>query len=239
MDLRARQTLPILLALALGACDMIKTPPSGPPGSVPPPVVAGPGRYSATRAPAEVEELRAAPPPETPEVADGQSPEGDERVLRAKSFVRIAEGSYAGSGEKAREWLVSKGREAGADRVQIYVETNDGAGPALRAAYYVKFKLPFGAPFRDLHDGERDAVGATGVCLDKIIGNSPADQASLRSGDIVLKFNGEAVRDRAHFQQLLRAHTGKHVTLTVSRDGAVLSRLVRMGVLATEGDSAR
>lgn len=238
MDLRARQTLPILLALALGACAVIKTS-SVPPGTVPPPVSSGPGRYSALRAPDEVAELRATPPPEAPEVADGQSREGDERVLRARGFVRIADGSYAGGGEKAREWLVSKGHDAGADRVQIYVDANEGGSPALHAAYYVKYKLPFGATFRDLHDDERDAVGATGVRLDKIIGNSPADQANLRSGDVVLKFNGEAVRDRAHFQQLLRAHMGKHVTLVVSRDGAVLSRLVRMGMLAADGDGTR
>lgn len=237
MDLRARQILLILVALALGACATVGTAPPVVPGA-PPVVTSGAGRYEPLRTPEVVAELRAAPPKDLPEVSDSQSPEGDERVLGAKGFVRIANGRYAAADEKAREWLVARGREAGADRVLIYADNTD-AGPGLLAAYYVKFKLPFGASFRDLHADEREAVGASGVKLGAVIGNSPAAEANLRNGDIVLKFNGEAVRDRAHFQQLLRAHMGKHVTLVVSRDGAVLTRMVRLGVLATEGDGVK
>jgi len=238
MDLRARQTLVALLALALGACATIGTAPPGTP-EAPPVIASGPGRYEAVRTPEVVAELRAAPPQGTPEVSDSQSPQGDEHVLGATGFVRVADGHYAGKDAKAREWLVARAGEAGADRVLLYAETLEDGGAGLHAVYYVKFKLPFGATFRDLHAEERDAVGATGVRLDTIVGNSPADQASLLKGDIVLKFNGVAVRDRAHFQQLLRAHMGKHVSLIVSRDGALLTRLVRLGVLATDGDGVK
>lgn len=237
MDLRARYLLPALVALALGACATIGTAPPVVPGA-PPVITAGPGRYEPLRQPEVITELRAAPPPALPEVSDSQSPEGDERVLAAKGFVRIANGHYAGADEKARDWLVARGREAGADRVLLYSETVDGA-TGLRAAYYVKFKLPFGASFRDLHADERAAVGGSGVSLGDVIGNSPAAEANLRKGDIVLKLNGEAVRDRVHFQQLLRAHMGKHVTLAISRDGATLTRLVRLGVLASDGDGIK
>ena len=236
MDLRARNFLPALLAIALGACATVGTAPPVVPGA-PPVVTAGAGRYEPLRTPEVVTELRALPPKEAPDVSDSQSPEGDERVLGAKGFVRIANGRYAAADGKAREWLVARGREAGADRVLIYADNSDGS-PGLRAAYYVKFKLPFGASFRDLHADEREAVG-DGVSLGEVIGNSPAAQANLLKGDIVVKFNGEAIRDRAHFQKLLRANMGKRVTLTVSRAGAVLTRTLRLGVLATDGDGIK
>jgi S1-C subfamily serine protease len=109
----------------------------------------------------------------------------------------------------------------------------------LHAVYYVRFKLPFGASFRDLRAEERDALGASGVRIGKVIGNSPAAEANLRDGDVVLKFNGDVVRDRADFEQRLRAHMGKRVTLVISRDGTLVSRLLRLGVLASELDSRK
>jgi membrane-associated protease RseP (regulator of RpoE activity) len=236
MDLRARHTLPALLALALGACATTGTAPPVVPGA-PPVVTSGAGRYEPLRQPEVVTELRAAPAKDTPEVSDSQSPEGDERVLGGKGFVRIANGRYAAADEKAREWLVARGREAGADRVLIYPDNADGSA-GLRAAYYVRFKLPFGASFRDLHADEREAVGG-GVSLGEVIGNSPAAEALLLKGDIVVKFNGEAIRDRAHFQKLLRANMGKRVPLVISRGGTTLTRTVRLGVLATDGDGVK
>src|SRR3954466_9124801 len=119
MDLRARQTLVALFALALGACATMGTAPPVVPGA-PPVIVSSAGRYEPLRQPEEVAELRAAPPKAEPEVSDSQSPAGDERVLGAKGFVRIADGHYAGTDEKARDWLVARGREAGADRVLVY-----------------------------------------------------------------------------------------------------------------------
>jgi len=236
MDLRARSFFPVLAALALGACATFGTAPPVVPGA-PPVITSQGGRYEPLRQPEVVTELRAAPPRETPDVSDSQSPEGDERVLAAKGFVRIANGRYAAADEKARDWLVARGREAGADRVLLYAETIDG-GSGLRAAYYVKFKLPFGASFRDLHADEREAAGG-GVSLGDVIGNSPAAEANLLKGDIVVKFNAEPIRDRAHFQKLLRANMGKRVTLTVSRNGATLARTVRLGVLASDGDGVK
>jgi hypothetical protein len=186
-----------------------------------------------------VAELRAAPAPAQPEFADSHSPAGDEHVLAAKGFVHIGDGYYAGIDAEARAWLLQKAREVGADKVLVYerVPSAEGSLPALQAAYFVRFKLPFGATFRDLTAAESDSVGASGVQIGSVIGGSPAAEANLRNGDFVLKFNGEPVRDRAGFQQLLRAHMGKRVTLTISRDGVVTQRLVRLGVLATEAGS--
>jgi hypothetical protein len=183
-----------------------------------------------------VAELRAAPAPTQPEFADSHSPAGDEHVLTAKGFVHVGDGYYAGSDAEAREWLLQKAREVGADKVLVYEQAPNAEGsvPSLQAAYFVRFKLPFGATFRDLTTAENDALGGNGVQIGSVIGGSPAAEANLRSGDFVLKFNGEPVRDRAGFQQLLRTHMGKRVMLTISRDGVLTQRLVRLGVLASE-----
>jgi PDZ domain len=183
-----------------------------------------------------VAELRAAAAPAQPEFTDSHSPEGDEHVLVAKGFVHIGDGYYAGVDADARAWLLQQARDVGADKVLVYelAANTDGSTPSLHAAYFVRFKLPFGATFRDLTAAETDTVGASGVQIGSVIGGSPAAEANLRIGDFILKFNGEPVRDRAGFQQRLRTHMGKRVTLTISRDGVVSQRLVRLGVLASE-----
>lgn len=240
MDLRFRPLACAALTLWLGACAHVAYTPHETP--VEQPVsVAHPGRFEtvAGREPQVVAELRAAPAPSQAEVTDSQSPAGDEHVLAAKGFVHVGDGYYRSNDTAAREWLLERARDVGADKVMLYAGDSTESQAALHAVYYVRFKLPFGASFRDLRAEERNALGAGGVRIGKIIGNSPAAQASLLDDDIVLKFNGEAVRDRADFEQRLRAHMGKHVTLVISRDGTLITRLVRLGVLASELDTRK
>jgi hypothetical protein len=196
------------------------------------------GRFDpiAGRGPNIVAELRAAPAPPQPEFSDGESASGDERVLSAKGFVKIADGYYAGVDAEANAWLRKRGSEAGADRVIFYTVPPDETtrAPSLHAVYYVRFKLPFGASFRDLNEKERNELGSAGVRIGAVIGGSPAAEANLRAGDIVLKIDGVAIAGRADFEKKLRAHVGKRVTLTISRSGVVGTRLVRLGVLAAD-----
>ena len=242
MRLRHYRSFALCLGLvgvvALGGCaHVIYLPRLGMP-SDPAPSASSPGRYEVLFGgdAQAVAELRAAPPPSQPEVAESQSPAGDEHVLTAKGFVHIGDGYYAGIDAEARAWLLRKAHDVGADKVFVYAvaASADASSPSLRAAYYVRFKLPFGAKFRDLTAAEHDTLGASGVQLGTVIGGSPAAEANLRTGDFVLKFNGESVRDRAGFEQQLRVHMGKRVTLTISRDGVPMQRLVRLGLLASE-----
>jgi membrane-associated protease RseP (regulator of RpoE activity) len=225
-------------AFVLGGCAHVVRTPNGTTPSTTAPVPAEPGRYETLpgRGAEIVAELRAAPAPSQAEVSDSQSPDGDDHVLTAKGFVHIGDGYYAGIDEQARAWLVQKGHDVGADKLLIYVVpvSEELPEPSLHAAYYIRFRLPFGASFRDLTADEREALAATGVQIGAVVGGSPAAEANLRSGDFVLKFNGNPIRDRADFQQLLRLHMGKRVTLTISRDGVIMPRLLRLGVLASE-----
>jgi len=242
MDLRTRPApLPLRLALlalaafALGACVPLGTRPTGPSGE-PLPKPGEPGRYQAVHDAATVAELRAAPPPAQAEISDSQSPAGDERVLGAKGLARIGDGYYRGDAERARRWFADTAHAVGADRLLIYPASLD-ATPELHGAFYVQFKLPFGARFRDLHADERDAVGGGGVSIGSVIGNSPASEANLIEGDIVVAFDGVPVRDRKHFEQLLHQHMGKRVKLTLWRNGSLETRprTVRLGILPGGG----
>jgi hypothetical protein len=197
------------------------------------------GRFEpiAGRGPDIVAELRAAPAPAQPGFSEGESASGDEKVLSAKGFVKIADGYYAGVDAEANSWLRKRGIEAGADKVIFYNVPPDETthAPSLHAVYFVRFKLPFGASFRDLNEKERDELGSTGVRIGAVVGGSPAAEANLRDGDVVLKIDGVAIAGRSDFEKKLRAHMGKRVTLTISRNGTVGTRLVRLGVLADAG----
>ena len=240
MDVRLRLAICCAFALALGSCTHVaRTPQTTAPE--PPISAAHPGRYEPVpgRDAQVVAELRATPAPAQAEVSDGQTAAGDDRLLAAKGYVHVGDGYYRSNDARARDWLAERAREVGADKVVLYADDGAEAEAALHAVYYVRFKLPFGASFRDLRADERETLGAGGVRIGKVIGNSPAAEANLRDGDVVLKFNGEALRDRADFEQRLRAHMGKRVTLVISRDGTLVSRLVRLGVLASELDARK
>ncbi len=196
-----------------------------------------PGRFEQVddRGPELIAELRAEPA-KAPEFIESESSTKDEQTLSSKAYVKVADGYYAGIDADAHAWLQKQGRAIGADKVYFYTLGPDAQtkAPSLHAVYYVKFKLPFGASFRDLNATEHEQVGASGVRIGKVIGGSPAADANLRAGDIILKIDSENIAGRASFEKLLRKHMGKRVTLTISRSGNVSTRLVRLGVLASE-----
>jgi membrane-associated protease RseP (regulator of RpoE activity) len=253
----------VVSALMLGGCAWFRrAPEKTEPGMPPPQSVVEPGHYFVTPGHGAelVAELRAVPAPQSPEIADGTGIRSDERKLVAKSFVRIGTGCYPTGDAEARDWVQRMGVRVGAEKALVYVlPADDKAGAKLAAemtaactpekdpvpatlvaTYYVRYKLPFGAQFRNLTADEMQklAVGG-GVQIGSVVGGTPASEANLRTGDFVLKFNGGAVRDRAEFQNLLRANMGKRVTLTISRDGVQVDRMVRLGVLATESHDAK
>lgn len=59
-----------------------------------------------------------------------------------------------------------------------------------------------------------------GVLINAVTPNSPAQQAGLRQGDIILAFNETQVNDYNHLRNLIAStQPGTEVTLTISRDG--------------------
>jgi serine protease Do len=63
--------------------------------------------------------------------------------------------------------------------------------------------------------------GARGVVIESVREGTPASQAGLRSGDIVLEFDGERVRSVQQFTRLVQETTaGRSVNAVVMRDGS-------------------
>lgn len=185
-----------------------------------------------------IAELRAASAPKNPEVYDSKNPAGDEQVLGGQGYLRIGNGYYPASTMEMRSIALRQGQRVGADKVMLYSlsagDSDNGSNTitALTVAYYVHFKPPFGASFRDLNQVEQQVLGVNGgVNIGSVIGGTPAAAANLRNGDAVLTLDGKPIQNKVTFQQMLRANAGKRVTLSICRDGIVMSRSVRIGLL--------
>lgn len=222
------------LALTLTACAITRTSQVGPGASANAPTyVPEAGRDAAT-----VAEMRAAPAPSLPEIIAGRNAGGDRSRLSAQGFVSIGSARYAGEESPVRAAAMDQGRSVGADRVLLYppsaAPSDAAAGVGHEtwlATFYVRFRLLFGATFRDLKAAERATLGADGVQLGSILGDTPAARANLLAGDFVLSVDGRAVSGRVAFQDLLRQNTGRTVTLGLIRNGEPLQRPVRLGAL--------
>ncbi len=189
------------------------------------------------RGPEVIAALRAEPAPVRPAIIEGKNVLGDRRALAAQGFVHVGNSRHAVDDARAEEKAAATAAGLGVERMLVYPQhvAQDGEAPAYLAAFYVRFKLLFGATFRNLTASERDSVGgAGGVQLGSIVGSTPAAEANLMAGDLVLRFNGRPFADRIAFQELLRSEAGKTVTLTIRRNDAAMDRVVRLGALPQE-----
>ena len=85
-----------------------------------------------------------------------------------------------------------------------------------------RFGASIGVSVRDLQNDEasRAMVSGGGVYIEDVRQDSPAARAGIRTGDIVIEFDGERVRSAVHFTRLVRETVaGRAVKVTVARDG--------------------
>lgn len=72
--------------------------------------------------------------------------------------------------------------------------------------------------------------GGNGVLIDSVNEDSPAEDAGLQSGDVILKIDGKAVSSAAGLKAEISKHLpGERVELTVERDGDTLDIRVALG----------
>lgn len=187
---------------------------------------AEPGRDAAT-----IAEMRAAPPPEAASLQIGNSVAGDYGKLTSQGFVRVGTARYSGDEGRIRDEAGREARSVGADRVLLYLPNETSA--YWQAMFYVRFKLPFGATFRDLTNAERSRIGG-GVQIGSVVGGTPAARANLLAGDFVTQVNGRAISGKSAFQDELRANTGRKITLTIVRNGETLQRALRLGSIQSD-----
>ena len=240
MKISSTRFITLLAILALiGGCSTVSTryeQPLDVPESAP--ALTPSTHYEATieRGPDYIAALRAEPAPAQPQVIEGKSERGDQRELASKGFVRIGNGRYAQDDAESAADAIELGRSVGADQIWLYRELDASASGtssrSLLAAYYVRFKLLFGATFRNLTTGEREQLQLDGgVQIGSVVGGTPASQANLMAGDYVIAVEGKTVADRGQFQQMLKNEAGHPVRLKIIRNGKRADRVVRLGAL--------
>jgi membrane-associated protease RseP (regulator of RpoE activity) len=109
-------------------------------------------------------------------------------------------------------------------------EIPDGMMPRLAGAAYL------GVTFAEVDAAQAEQEGLAageGALVATVIDGSPAADAGLRQGDIILEVDGQRVAQTAMLRRLVLAHApGDAVTLLILRDGAEQS------VQATLGEAA-
>lgn len=174
--------------------------------------------------------FRAEPAPQRPDISDGSDLIADKNTLSGRRFVHIGTSYFSVSDLNVNTEIFNRALAVGADKVLVYPASPAADGHGVIAAYFVRFKLAFGATFRDLTARERNANAIKGgVEIGKVIINTPAAVANLLSGDIVVSVDGRPVTDKSDFQAQLQERAGHRVTMQVLRGGALIDRVIQLG----------
>lgn len=95
---------------------------------------------------------------------------------------------------------------------------------------------------QDLNNNPNSGVSVDedyAVLIAKVMPDSPAARAGLRSGDVIHKINGQTVTDSTVVQQLVeKSHISSNLQLEVSRSGRNLSIAVQPGALPAQANLA-
>lgn len=89
------------------------------------------------------------------------------------------------------------------------------------ATYWIrKTKIHFGAYYSDLTNQLRVSLQRNqGVVITLIIKQTPAWDANLLPGDVIIRLNGRVVADAQEFTNLLTGNAGQSITLDIVRNG--------------------
>ena len=97
------------------------------------------------------------------------------------------------------------------------------------AVYFVKQRFALGAFFRDLNDGERQELQTNrGAVIRLIVDGTPAFNADLLVGDILVSIDGMPVPNTQGVGQLLTERNGRAVSLVVLRRGQKIEKTVQL-----------
>lgn len=233
----------VLLAVVAAGCA------SAPPRVVyeqaaPPPPVQQPEKFSVEegRAPDVVALFRESPAPAEVRVEEGDDLNQDRTELARQGYVLVGRSRFETTDPDARSRAAERAVAIGAERALFYAvdptETTQTSAPGeyqspkwSLVVYFVKYKLTFGATFRNVTAGEKATLAINGgVSIGTVIAKTPAAEANLLAGDVVFRINGDGFTGKTAFGKLLAQYAGTSVTLDLYRDGMEMQRVVRLGV---------
>jgi serine protease Do len=76
-----------------------------------------------------------------------------------------------------------------------------------------------------------------GALVSQVFKHSPAEQAGIVQGDVILEFNGKEIDDSQDLPSIVAAMpVGKTVTLKLSRNGAAITKEVKLGTMEEKAE---
>ncbi len=166
---------------------------------------------------------------ERPILIEGSNEDEDEAIMTKEGY-NTNNDIYAAIDAigDLTEFAASTGRDKKADVVVIYRNHDPEPGKPTRALfrYWIKVtkKMSFGVTVRDLRQDEYNlANGEKGVCVYRVIGNTPAYRANILKGDIITFVNGESVINAKEFVAIVARNAGKPFNVRLYRNGTQMT----------------
>lgn len=99
----------------------------------------------------------------------------------------------------------------------------------FEAVYLVKRRYSFGAQFDALTDEDRIRLQSNkGVRIVQVVNDTPAFEADILVGDIVLAVNDRSVSSPETFREILQNISGQRLALKIIRNGEPLMKIVQI-----------
>jgi len=89
-----------------------------------------------------------------------------------------------------------------------------------------------GVTMQTLDDGLREGMSyqGSGVLVNRVVSDSPADRAGLRKGDVIVRIGGRSVESPDEVTRIVHdSRVGQTLTLTIDRDGDRRTLTARLG----------
>lgn len=97
------------------------------------------------------------------------------------------------------------------------------------AFYFIKRYYSLGTNVHDLTDSERRELQSNrGVYVNWVVDGTPAYDADILPGDIIVGVNGQSTSNPDGFSALLSANRGRTVEITIFRRGELLSKRISL-----------
>lgn len=99
------------------------------------------------------------------------------------------------------------------------------------AIFFVKRRVSLGAFTRELNDAERQEFQSNkGAVVHLVVDGSPAFDADILVGDVIMAIDGKSVSSTKTLQALLREHAGKLIAVSIVRRGQHIEKSVKLNL---------
>ena len=167
--------------------------------------------YKPLADPRELQDVELLKPGQEPQLFRTANLDNDIKNFRSKQYLPVGLSSFNGGYEDERG-IKAQAARVGASVVLVHAASTKAhaAAPKQRydqvAVFFVKStkKLKFGVAVTELTPEQRTSLGRnTGAIVEVVMENSPAFNANVLPGDILVEVNGVSVQNVQHAVELM------------------------------------